>query len=100
MYIVHWSCGSCDDHGCAHTNLGIHGVYYTKEASQIGLQECFKQIMEDIVECLDPDGEFPDLVENADICTDGTIEDGFFEITYTIGTEPVSVKIVIEEVEE
>lgn len=100
MFIVHWACGSADDHGLAHTNLGIHGVYYNKEVAQAGLQECFKQIMEDIVGALDPDGEFPDLVENAEICTDGSLEDGFFEITYTVGTDPVSVKIVIEEVEE
>ena len=100
MFIVHWSCGSADDHGLAHTNLGVHGVYYTKEASVIGLHECFTQIMEDVVDCLNPDGDTPDLVERADICTDGSLEDGYYELTYTVGTDPVSVKIVIEEVEE
>lgn len=100
MFIVGWSCGSCDDHGCAHTNMDICGVYYKKEVAECALETCFKEQVEAITKDLDPDGEFPDLVENAEIETDGSVEDWCFEIRYTIGTEPVVVRLVIVEVEE
>jgi hypothetical protein len=43
---------------------------------------------------MDPDGEYPELRD--DVKVYGSVKDGYFEIDYTIGTEPVELYIGIE----
>ena len=100
MYIVCWGASSCDDHGNAHANVGVHGVYYTKQAAILGLLECKNSMIEDTKKDLDPDGEFSDLVDELDLKVYGSEAEEYFEIDYTIGTDPCEVRISIEEVEE
>lgn len=97
MYIVCWGASSCDDHGCAHANCGVHGVYTTKSAALAGLVECKDEMIEDTRMDLDPDEEFSDLMDELDIRVYGSEAEEYFEIDYTIGTEPCEVRITIIE---
>lgn len=91
---VVWSSGSCDDHGMAHSFAGVHGIYKSEAGAQQGLEECKQDMLEEIYEDLDPDGEYPELRD--DVKVYGSVKDGYFEIDYTIGTEPVEIYIGIE----
>jgi hypothetical protein len=93
VYAVIWATGSCDDHGSAHTYNGIHGIYKTEARAKQGLEECKEEIYNDVLNDLDPDGEFYRLREDVQVY--GSVADGHFEIVYTLGTEPVEVYIQI-----
>lgn len=95
VYAVIWATGSCDDHGCAHAFNGVHGIYKTEATAKTFLEVCKNDILADIQNDLNPDGEYPEYEKEADIQVYGSVEDGYFEIDYTIGTEPVEVYIQI-----
>ena len=99
LYIVCWGSGSCDDHGNAHAYTGVYGLYKSKAQALRGLVACKDQTVSELKDDLDPDNEFPDLVENAGIKVYGSEAEEYFEIDYTIGTEPCEVYIKIEEKE-
>lgn len=90
---VIWSSGSCDDHGNAHSFAGVHGIYQSEATAQQGLEECKNEMLDEIYTDLDPDNEFPDVRNEVQI--NGCISDGYFEISYTLGTEPVMIYIGI-----
>lgn len=90
---VVWGSGSCDDHGAAHAFAGVHGIYKSEESAKQGLEECKNDIYEEALSTLDPDNEFPDV--RSEVQVYGSVEDGYFEIDYTIGTEPVEIYIGI-----
>ena len=97
LWVVCWGSGSCDDHGSAHAYSGVHGVYKTKEIGRQALAQCKDEIYDDILNDLDPDGEFPELKNEIQIY--GSVSEGYFEIDYTLGTEPVEVYINLVEQE-
>ena len=97
MFIVCWGAASSDDHGNAHANVGVHGVYTNKLAALAGLVECKDDMIEDTKRDLDPDGEFPELLDELDIRVYGSEAEEYFEIDYTIGTDPCEVRITIIE---
>ena len=97
MFIVCWGASSCDDHGNAHANVGVHGVYTTKSAALAGLVECKDSVIEETKRDLDPDGEFPDILDDLDIRVYGSEAEEYFEIDYTLGTDPCEVRITIIE---
>lgn len=99
LYIVCWGSGSCDDDGNAHAYCEIYGIYRDKESALKGLIGCFDDTLEDIVTSLDPDGEFPDNVDAADIRIYGSEQEEYFHINYTLGIDPCAVYIKIEEKE-
>jgi hypothetical protein len=88
---VVWSSGSCDDHGNAHSFAGVHGIYKSEKSAKQGLEECKNEIYEEALNTLDPDNEFPDV--RSEVQVYGSVEDGYFEVDYTIGTEPVEIYI-------
>jgi hypothetical protein len=90
---VVWSSGFCDDRGNAHSFANIHGIYKSEKSAQQGLEECKNEIYEDILNDLDPDNEFPDIRDEVKVY--GSVTDGYFEIDYTLGTEPVEIYIGI-----
>ncbi len=95
IYVVCWGASSCDDDGNAHANAGVYGVYTTKSAALKGLVE-FKDLMiEETKNDIDPDGEYPDLLD--DIKVYGSEQEEYFEIDYTLGTEPCEGYITISE---
>ena len=95
VYAVVWCTGSCDDHGNAKSFNGVHGIYKSEESAQRALEECKDEILSDIKNDLNPDGDYPEYEEEANIKVYGSVEDGYFEIDYTLGTEPVEVYIQI-----
>ena len=95
VYAVVWGTGSCDDHGNAHAFSGVHGIYKSEASAKTMLEVCKNDILGDINNDLNPDGDFPEYEEEANIQVYGSVEDGYFEIDYTIGTEPVEVYIQI-----
>jgi hypothetical protein len=95
VYAVIWSTGSCDDHDNAHSFCGVHGVYKSEESAKQALEACKDETLADIKNDLNPDGDYPEYEEEAHIQVYGSVEDGYFEIDYTIGTEPVEVYIQI-----
>ena len=99
LYIVCWGSGSCDDDGNAHSYCGVYGLYRDKESALKGLIACRDETFEDIINDLDPDCESPELVDNADVKLYGSEAEEYFEIDYTLGTEPCEVYIRIEEKE-
>lgn len=90
---VVWGSGSCDDHGAAHAFAGVHGIYKSEESAKQGLEECKNEIYEEALNTVDPDNEFPDV--RSEVQVYGSVEDGYFEVDYTIGTEPVEIYIGI-----
>ena len=95
VFAVIWSSGSSDDHGIPHSFAGVHGVYKSKESAKTMLEVCKNAILSDIKNDLNPDGEYPDYEEEANIQVYGSVEQEYFEIDYTLGTEPVEVYIGI-----
>lgn len=95
VYAVVWGTGSCDDHGNAHAFSGVHGIYKSEASAKTMLEVCKNDILGDIKNDLNPDGDFPEYKEEANIQVYGSVEDGYFEIDYTIGTDPVEVYIQI-----
>ena len=90
---VIWSTSSCDDRGNAHSFAGVHGIYKSEDSAKEGLAECKQDMLNEIYSNLDPDGEFPDACDEVKIY--GSIESGYFEIDYTLGTGPVEIYIGI-----
>lgn len=95
VYAVVWGTGSCDDHGNAHAFSGVHGIYKSEASAKKALEECKEEILSDIHTDLNPDGDCPEYEEEAHVQVYGSVEDGYFEIDYTIGTDPVEVSIQI-----
>ena len=93
VYTVFWSTGSCDDHGCAHAFGGVHGIYKSEESAKRGLTECKDETLYDVYQSLDPDEELPSTREDVQVY--GSVEKEYFEIDYTLGTEPVEIYIGI-----
>lgn len=93
VYAVVWGSSSCDDHGNAHACTGVHGIYTSEELAKVGLVECHTAIYEEAKAGFDPDGEgFMDIDLDEEIKVYGSVEDGYFEVDYTLGTEPVEVR--------
>ena len=97
LWVVCWGSGSCDDHGSAHAYSGVHGVYKSEASARKAMEECKEEIYNDILNDLDPDGEYPDLRNEVQVY--GSAGEGYFEIDYTLGTEPVEVYINLVEQE-
>ena len=99
VYIVTWACGSTDDHGYVNTNSGVRGVYTSKESAKIGLEE-FKQLaLDELTEFVDPDGDMPEMMNEIDLKIEGSVDEEYFRIEYTICYDRVHEYIKIEEVE-
>ena len=99
LYIVCWGTGSCDDDRCAHAYCGVHGLYRDKASALKGLVTCKDETYNDILNDIDPDGEFPDLVTEANLQVYGSEAEEYFEIDYLLGTDICEVYIKIEEKE-
>jgi hypothetical protein len=97
LYAVCWGSGSTDDHGNAHAYSGIVGVYRNKEDAKKALETYKDETLEEVYEDVDPDGEFPEKRDSVKVY--GLVEDEYFEIDYTLGTEPVEIYIGISETE-
>lgn len=95
VYAVCWGSGSVDDHDNAHAYSGIVGVYRNKEDALKAMEEYVYETIIEIKNDLDPDGELPKYEK--EVQTYGSVKDEYFEIDYTIGTEPVEVYIGISE---
>jgi hypothetical protein len=95
VYAVIWSTGSCDDHGNAHSFSGVHGIYKSEASAKKALEACKEEFLADIKNDLNPDDEYRECEEAADIQVYGSVEDNYFEIDYIIGTEPVEAYILI-----
>jgi hypothetical protein len=99
VYTVVWACGSTDDHDVVHTNTGVHGVYTSKDSAKVGLEECKQRTLDELADAVDPDGDMPELMDEIDLDIEGSVDDEYFRIEYTLGCEPVNELIKIEEVE-
>ena len=96
IYVVHWGSASFDDDGNAKAFADVHGVYTTKSAAQFGLNECKEQAYNEIVN--NPDYDESDIAEAMKTTrVYGSVEDGYFEIDYTIGDTPCEIYITITE---
>ena len=99
LYIVCWGSGSCDDDGNAHSYCGVYGLYRDKESALKGLVACKDETYNDILTDIDPDGEIPDLISEANLQVYGSKKEEYFEIDYVLGTELCEVYIKLEEKE-
>ena len=97
LYVVHWASASCDDDGNAHAYCGIHGIYNTKSAALQGLVNCKDETYKEVLNDIDPDGEFPELIDETEIRVYGSEAEEHFEIDYVLGTEPCEIYITITE---
>ena len=97
LYAVCWGSGSVDDHGNAHAYSGIVGVYKNKDDAKKALETYKDETLKEVYEDIDPDGDMPELVDDANIQVYGSIKEEYFEIDYTLGTEPVELYIGISE---
>ena len=95
LYAVCWGSGSTDDRGNAHAYSGIVGVYRNKDDAKKALETYKDETLEEVYEDLDPDGDYPGL--RAEVQVYGSINEEYFEIDYTLGTEPVEIYIGISE---
>ena len=95
IYVVCWGCGSTDDHGNAHANSGIVGVYRNKDDALKALETYKDETLEEVYEDIDPDREYED--ERDKVHVYGSVEHEYFEIDYILGTEPVEIYIGISE---
>ena len=94
VYAVIWSSGSCDDHGNAHSFANVHGIYKSEASAQLALEECKQEMLDEVYVDLDPDGDYPEFRD--EVCVNGSAKDGYYEISYILGTEPVMIYVGIE----
>ena len=88
VYAVIWGSGSCDDHSNAHAFCGTHGIFKSEASAKKALEECKDEILQETLESL-CFGEDEDPAEHSDeVRVYGSVEDGYFEIDYTLGDEP------------
>lgn len=86
LYAVCWGSGSTDDRGNAHAYSGIVGVYRDKEDAKKALETYKNETIEEVYE---------DLRDEAKVY--GSVNEEYFEIDYTLGTDPVELYIGISE---
>lgn len=94
VYAVVWGTGSCDDHGNAHAFSGVHGIFKSEASAKVALEECKQEIYDEALQAFAGDDEGTEDFKD-EIQVYGSVEDGYFEIDYTLGTEPVEVYIRI-----
>ena len=96
VYTVVWGSGSCDDHNNAHAFCGVHGIFKSEASAQKALEECKNDIVAEAMSdlCFDEDENPDDHKDEVQVY--GSVKDGFFEVDYTIGNEPVEIYISIE----
>ena len=99
LYIVCWGSGSADDDGCAHAYCGVQGIYRDKVSALKALVAYKDETYNEIINDLDPDGEFPDIISEANLQVYGSEAEEYFEIDYIIGTELCELYIKLEEKE-
>lgn len=95
MFIVCWGAASCDAHGNAHANAGVHGVYPTLENAKRGLTAFKNELVAETKKDLDPENELS--FEDLDIQVCGSEAEEYYEIDYIIGTDPCEVHLKIVE---
>jgi hypothetical protein len=74
-------------------------VYTSKESAKVGLEECKQRTLDELADAVDPDGDMPELMDEIDLDIEGSVDDEYFRIEYTLGCEPVNELIKIEEQE-
>ena len=74
-------------------------MYTSKESAKVGLEECKQRVLNELSEAVDPDGDMPELMDEIDLVIDGSADEEYYRIEYTLGCEPVNELIKIEEVE-
>jgi hypothetical protein len=98
LYIVCWGSGSVGDHDNAHAYSGVVGAYRNKDDAKQALENYKNETLEEVYEDLDPDRERPDIWgEPSEVQVYGSVDEEYFEIDYTLGTEPVELYIGISE---
>lgn len=93
VYAVVWSTGSCDDHGNAHSFNGLKGIYKTEAAAKKALVECKDETYQEALGDLAGDEDVSEFKDEVRVY--GSENEGYFEVDYTLGTEPVEVYIQI-----
>jgi hypothetical protein len=96
IYVVHWGSASSDDDGNAKAYAGVHGVYSTLTGAQLALEFCKNENYREIVNNPDYDEEDREYAE-ANTHVYGSVEEGYFEIDYSIGDTPCELYITITE---
>ena len=99
LYVVCWSCSYFADHDGLGTNTGVQGVYKSRESAKVGLEEFKDEVLANLREDVDPDGDMPELMDEIDLVIDGSVDEEYYRFEYTLGCEPVNELIKIEEVE-
>lgn len=99
LYVVCWSCSYVDDHDNVGTNTGVQGLYKSKESAKVGLEEFKDEVLANLREDVDPDGDMPELMDEIDLAIWGSVDEEYYEISYTLGIEPVVEQVKIKEVE-
>ena len=97
IYVVCWASGSTDDRGNAHAYSGTAGAYRDKADALKALEEYKNETLEDVKNDIDPDGDMPELIDDAGIQVYGSVAEEYFEIDYILGIEPVEIYIGISE---
>ena len=93
IYAVVWSTGSCDDHGNAKSFNGLQGIYKSDAAAKKALVECKDEVYQEALEDLAGDEDTLEFEDKVRVY--GSENEGYFEIDYTLGTEPVEIYIQI-----
>ena len=97
MYIVCWGTSACDDDGNAHANVGVYDIYKTLAEAKLGLTACKDEMIEDTKYDLCFDEDSPETLEEMGIRVYGSEAEEYYEIDYTLGTDPCEVRITIVE---
>lgn len=96
IYVVHWGSAGIDDDGNAKAYAGVHGVYSTLAGAQLALEVCKNENYNEIVN--NPDYDDYDVeVAMKTTRVYGSVEEGYFEIDYSIGDTPCELYITITE---
>ena len=97
IYVVHWGCGSADARGRGHAYSGVVSAHFNKADALKALEEYKDETLEDVKNDIDPDGDMPELVDDAGIQVYGSVAEEYFEIDYELGLESVEIHIGISE---
>jgi hypothetical protein len=87
-YVVCWASGWQDDRGNTEVNSGINGIYDSLDKAKAGLEEAkqlhLEELMEPFIEedAYDSEEERQEAINNLEIEVYGSVDDGYFEITY------------------
>ena len=97
VYVVCWGFASSGDCGKPAVSTSVYGVYGSKRQAQDGLSSCMNNFYNEIVN--HPDYTPVNNFGTSNLSVFGSVQDGYFKLSYVLAGTPYEIRIDLEEKE-